>query len=66
MNASFVAGLDQQFDVSIHERHGHRDGRSVRKDEVGILTELFNNAEDVIPSTAVESGTMITELEDDL
>lgn len=66
MNASSVAGLDEELDVSVHEGRCHRDGIAVRKNEVGILTEPLNRVENVVPATTVQAGGVIAELVDDL
>lgn len=52
--------------VGIHEGDGHGDRGTVGKDEVGVLPELLDDAEDVVPTTAVETGRVIPELIDDL
>jgi len=66
MYTSFVASLDEKFDIGVHERHGHRDSRPIRKNKVGVLTEFLDDTEDVIPSAAVESSTVVSKLENDL
>jgi len=66
VHASPVAGLDQQLDVGVHERHGHGHGGTVRQDEVGVLAESLDDAEDVVPPTAVEARAVLTELVDNL
>ena len=66
MHTSFVACFDEKLDVGIHERNSHCDSGAVRQNELGALTEFFDHAEDVIPSTAVQARTMVTELIDDL
>jgi hypothetical protein len=66
VDASLVAGLDEELHVGIHERYGHGDIRAVRKDKVGVLAELFDEGEDVVPAAAVETGAVVTEFVDDL
>lgn len=61
-----MTSLDQEFHVSIHERDGHGNGRSVRKDEIGVLAELLDHTEDVIPPPTVQPRAVITEFVDDL
>lgn len=61
VDASLVASLDQKFDIGIHEWHGHRNSRSVRQDKIWVLAKLFDRGENVIPSTAVETGRVIPE-----
>ncbi len=58
--------LDQKLDVGIHERDRHGDGGPIGQDKVGILAELLDDAEDVVPSSAVETRAMLPQLEDDL
>ena len=66
MHTSFVACFNEKLDVGIHERNSHSDSGAVRQNEFGALTELFDHAEDVIPSTAIQARTVVTELIDDL
>ena len=66
MYPSFVACLDEKLDISIHEGYSHCDCGAVWQHKSGILTEFFDYAEDVVPSAAIQAGTMITELIDDL
>lgn len=66
VDTSLVAGLDEKLDVGIHEGNGHGDGRSVGEDEVGVVAELLDGAEDVVPSATVETGAVVAELVDDL
>ena len=65
-NLSLVAGLDEELHVGVHEWDGHGDSRAVWEDEVGVLAELLDDAEDVIPASAVKAGAVIPQLEDDL
>ena len=66
MYPSFMASFDEKLDVSIHERDGHCDSGAVRQNKIGVLTKFFDHAEDVVPSTAIQARTMVTELIDDL
>lgn len=66
MYTPFVACFDEKLDVSIHKGYSHCDSGAVRQNEIGALTELFDHAEDVIPSTAIQARTMVTELINDL
>lgn len=61
-----MADLDEQLDVGVHEWHGHGNIGAVGQDEVGVLTELFDKGEDVIPAAAVETGAVVTKFVDDL
>ena len=61
-----VAGLDEQLDVGVHERYGHGDGGSVRQHEIGVLAELLDDAEDVVPTATIEAGRVVAQLVDDL
>ena len=62
MYAPLVACLDKQFNVCVHEWYSHSNGCSVGKDEVRVLAETLDDAEDVIPSSAVETTAVIAEL----
>ena len=37
--------------------HGHQ--RAIRKNELRLISESFNATENIVPSTAVQSGRMI-------
>lgn len=66
MNSSAVASLNQQLHIRIHKWHGHSNIRAVRKHKVGVLAELLDEGEDVIPATTVQSRAVFTQLVDDL
>ena len=66
MYPSFVTCPDEKLDIGIHERDRHCYCGAVRQDEIGIVTELFDHAEDVIPSTAIQARTVVTQLIYDL
>ena len=66
VHASLVAGLDEQLDVRVHERNSHGDIAAVRQDKLGVVSELLDDGEDVIPATTVEAGAVLAELVDDL
>ena len=66
VDAALVAGLDEELDVGVHEGDGHGDARAVGEDEGGVVAELLDGGEDVIPATAVEAGGVLAELVDDL
>lgn len=65
VHAATMACLDEKTDIGVHEGHGHGDARSIWEDEVGILAELLDDAEDVVPSAAVETCAVIPEFVDD-
>jgi hypothetical protein len=66
VDTALVAGLDEELHVGVHEGNGHGDVGAVREDEVGVLAELFDEGEDVVPSAAVETGAVIAEFVDNL
>lgn len=55
MDSSPVAGLDKKLDVCIHKWNRHCHGSTVGKDEVGVLAETLDSAENVVPATAVQT-----------
>ena len=75
-----VTGLNEQLDVGVHERGGHRNVRSIRHD--GVLVRPLGldtanqgcsypqtqdlQAEDVVPSTAVQSRRVLPQLVQEL
>lgn len=66
VDAALVAGLDQELDIGGHEGDGHCDCGTVGEDELGVLAEALDYAEDVVPAAAVEAGGVVAELVDDL
>jgi hypothetical protein len=61
-----VAGLNQKPHVSIHETRFHCHVLSVRKHSALIQTSLLDEAEDVIPSSAVQAARVMAKLEQNL
>ena len=59
MYSSSVAGFNQKFYICVHEWHSHRYCGAIWQYEAGIMTKLLYYAEDVIPSTAIKTSTMI-------
>ncbi len=57
-----VARLDQQLRVGPHKGDGHGHLRPVREDQVRPITELLDDAEDVVPAARVQPGRMVPEL----
>lgn len=66
MYLSSMTSLDQELHVCVHERDGHGHRRSIGEDEIGIVAEFLDDAEDVIPSSAIESRAVISEFVDNL
>jgi hypothetical protein len=62
-----VAGLDQQFGVGAHERCRHHHGGAVRQHK--LLTgvpEILDDAEQVVPASGVQAGSVVPQLVQDL
>lgn len=66
VNTTTVAGLDEQLNVSVHERNSHSNIRTVRQDKVGVLAVTLDEREDVVPTTTVETGAVVAELVNNL
>ena len=62
VDAAAVAGLDEQLDVGVQEVAVHRYLRAVGEDEFGALAEFLDEAENVVPAAAVETGGVIAQL----
>ena len=62
MHSALMAGLDEKFHVCVHEGNSHRDGRPIGQNKVGVLAKFLDDAENIIPSTAVETGAVVTKL----
>ena len=63
---ALVAGLDEKLNICVHERDGHGDTGTIWEDEVWVLAELLDDREDVIPTSTIKSGGVVSEFEDDL
>jgi hypothetical protein len=77
VNASFVASLDEELDIGVHEGHGHRNIAAIRENKLRVIAEFLDKTEDVVlvhqclihgegggesyPSTAVQSRRMISQ-----
>lgn len=61
-----MTGLDQESNVGVHERHGHGHVGTIWEHKVGVLAEHLDEGEDVVPTSAVQSGAVVTEFIDDL
>lgn len=66
VDASLVAGLDEQLDVRRHVGDGHGDVSTVGQNKLGVVLELLDEGEDVVPSATVKTGGVLSELVDDL
>jgi hypothetical protein len=66
MYSTLVTCLNKQFYICIHERYCHCYCGPIGKYEIGILPEFLDNAEDIIPSAAIQTCTMVPEFVDDL
>src|ERR1700674_1405957 len=62
MDSASVADLDQQLDVSIQESPVHRNLCAIGKNEPRMIAKFLDEAEDVIPAPAVESGGVVAQL----
>jgi len=66
VNTTLVAGLNEKLDVRGHERNGHSDVVTLGQNKLGVVSQLLDEREDVVPSTTVKTGRVLTELVDDL
>lgn len=66
VHASLVAGLYQKAHVGIHERHSHCGLVAIWEYKARMLAEALYHAKDVIPSTTVQSSTVLPQLIDNL
>jgi hypothetical protein len=48
VNTSFVARLDEELDIGVHERHGHRNITAIRENKLGVIAEFLDKTEDVV------------------
>src|SRR5258708_29892150 len=50
----------------MHEMRSHRDQRAISEDEMWLISESFDAAKDIIPTTAVQTGRVIAQFIKDL
>src|SRR5260370_40044758 len=50
----------------MHEMRSHRDQRAISEDEIWLISESFDAAKDIIPTTAVQTGRVIAQFIKDL
>src|ERR1043166_3461002 len=56
-----VACLDEQVHVGFQKMPVHGDRRSIRQNEVGVIPELLNEAENVVPATAIQARRVVAQ-----
>lgn len=66
MHAAPVTGPDEQIGVASHEVLSHADLNSVGKKTIGVGLERLDIAENVIPSTAVQTNGVIPQFIENL
>ncbi len=66
VDAAPVTRLDQQVRVRLQEAPRHRDQRAVGQDAIRTLPEFLDEAEDVVPASAIQAGRMVAQLPEDL
>lgn len=59
--AALVTGFDQQARVGAQKRFVHRYHLPVRQDAIRVIFQRFDIAENIIPTTTVETDDMITQ-----
>ena len=64
--AALMAGLDGEFAVVLHHRHGHRDLGAVGQDARAVVAEFLDVTEDVVPAPAVEARRVLAQFVQDL
>ena len=60
-----MAGLHEKKRIGIEERFAHYHLRTVRQDEVRVLSEPLDVAEDIVPAAAIETDNVILQLVQD-
>jgi hypothetical protein len=78
VDASLVAGFDEELDVCVHEGDSHGDVAAIWKNEFFVIAELLDETENIVlninnvdlyesyPSTTVQSRGMISQFIDKL
>src|SRR4051812_15221345 len=55
VSPTLMASSNEQFAISLHERHVHRDLGPIRQDAIGPRLKFFNHAKNIIPSSCIET-----------
>src|SRR5699024_6986159 len=65
-SATLMTGMDEQGGIGPHHRLGHGNGGSIWQNIfVSGVPEGFDDREDVVPSSSVQTGGMVAELVED-
>ena len=62
VGSAAVAGLYQEPAIGPHQRLGHADITAIRQHHVGPIAELLDDAENIVPTAAIEANDMIEQL----
>jgi hypothetical protein len=65
-SSAAVAALDHELRICPQERRCHGDGAAIRQDEFGAMAEFLDDAENVVPASAVEPDDPVAKLIEDL
>ena len=57
--------MDQQVHVRAHEMLVNGDLGAVRQDHAGLVAELLDEAENVVPTPAIQAGRVLAKLPED-
>ena len=60
-----MASLNEESDVGIHEANFHRHVFAVRQDSTSVEPSLLDEAEDIVPASAIQTRGVVPELEQD-
>ena len=63
--AAPVAGMDQQVHIRAEKMAVHGDQRAVRQHEARLVVELLDEAENVVPTPAVQTGRVVPKFPQD-
>ena len=66
MCSSSVADLNETLSVRMHEGDSHGDLASLWQDCIGVVLELLDDGEDVIPSSSIQCNDVFSQFEEDL
>ena len=66
VNLAAMAGLDQQLRIRLQEMPVHGHFAAIGQHEAGMVAEFLDEAEHVIPASAVEAGGVVAQLIQDL
>ena len=66
MRPAAMTNFDDMQRIIAHERHRHGHLRAIRQQIIGVIAQLLDVAENIIPASAIQPGRMLAQFVQDL